>query len=206
MTAGFTLAELIMSVAIVAVIMTIVIVNQAKYSEATVLSNITSALALSAREAQVYGVSVREVAAGTNEFTAGYGLHFNLTGGSNDAYILYADRELTKNNMYDNDWSCPQNTGTEIVPYECLSKTTLQSGYTISAICSVSNSDTENCTLTRADITFVRPDPDAQLVLFDASGFQLSSLGIKAVRIKLASPSNLEQTVSIYTTGQISIQ
>jgi prepilin-type N-terminal cleavage/methylation domain-containing protein len=197
---GFTLVELLVSVAIVTLIMTIVIVNQSRYSEATVLSNTVSSLALAAREAQVYGVSVREVSAGSNEFTAGYGLEFNLSGGTNDAYIGYADRGA-KNYMYDGDWSCPVGGLSE-----CLYKTTLQSNLVISAICSIDTSDNEDCTLSRAAVTFVRPDTDAHLALFSSSGFQLATTNIKAVRIKITSPSNVTRSVYMYTTGQISIQ
>jgi type II secretory pathway pseudopilin PulG len=192
--------ELLVSVAIITVIMTIVIVNQSRYSEATVLSNTASSLALAAREAQVYGVSVREVSAGSNEFTAGYGLEFNLSGGSNDAYIGFADRG-TKNYLYDSGWSCPVGGLSE-----CLYKTTLQSNLVISAICSIDTSNNEDCTLSRADVTFVRPDTDAHLVLYSSSGFELSTANIKAVRIKITTPSNVTRSVYMYTTGQISIQ
>jgi prepilin-type N-terminal cleavage/methylation domain-containing protein len=201
--AGFTLPEVIITVLIMSVITSIVVSGQAKYSEGTILSNSTSNIALDLRQAQVYGVSVREFQPGTNEFSAGYGLSFSIMNPSEKtAYISFGDRAAgTQKYIYEGDWNC-QTGGFS----ECVEKLNLPSGYTFSTICEIPQSGTDDCTPGRVDVTFVRPETDAHLVFFNMAGEMMSFAGLKGARISLVSPGGLAKSITIYSTGQISVQ
>src|SRR3990167_11377146 len=57
---GFTLVELIVVSAIILLITGFVMFQQAKFNSATLMRSLTYSVALSMRQAQVYGTSVRE--------------------------------------------------------------------------------------------------------------------------------------------------
>ena len=56
---GFTLIELLVVVAIIVVITGLILANSNKFGGQTMLQNLSYDIALSLREAQVYGISVR---------------------------------------------------------------------------------------------------------------------------------------------------
>jgi prepilin-type N-terminal cleavage/methylation domain-containing protein len=203
---GFTLTELVVSIGIMLIIMGIVLTNQSSYSQSMLLSNETSSIALALRQAQVYGISVKEVAPGSDEFTAGYGLAFDTTSnGSNTIYIAFADRTNGANKYlydYGGDWSTCEVGETS----ECLTKTVLQGGNVISSLCEISLSDNEDCSIGRVDVTFTRPETDAHFTFFDTTGQQITPSDVKAAKISLTSPANVTKSVTVYTTGQISEQ
>jgi prepilin-type N-terminal cleavage/methylation domain-containing protein len=200
---GFTLPEVIITVLIMSVIASIVVSGQSAYSEGTLLNNSISTIALDLRQAQVYGVSVKEFSAGSNEFSAGYGISFSVENAQEKtSYISFADR--TSGNLkyvYDGTWACLKGGSSE-----CVAKTDLPSGYTFENICEISLGGAEDCTPGRVDITFVRPETDAHILFFDMSGNQMSFSGMRGARINLISPKSLRKSVIIYVTGQVSQQ
>lgn len=198
---GFSLAELVVSIAIMTIITAIILFNQKQYNNDAAIQNLANDISLSLRQAQVYGVSVKEFSPGSNEFTSAYGLSFNLTtSGSNNAFIFFADRG-TRNTTYDSTWSCPLGGSSE-----CVDKTTLTSGLRINALCSVPISGAEDCSPQRLDITFLRPSTYAQIVFLDSGGFVIPYPNAQGARIELISPTGTIRSVIVYKTGQISVQ
>lgn len=200
---GFTLPELIVTVLIMSVITSIVVSSQSRYSDGTLLNNSASNIALELRQAQVYGVSVKELGVGSNEFSAGYGLAFSVLNSTEKlGYISFADRASgSQKYIYEGGWTCPTGGSSE-----CIAKFLLPSGYTFSQICEISNNGTEDCTPGRVDITFVRPETDAHILFFDALGQQMNFSGLKGAKIRMISPNGATKNVIVYVTGQISIQ
>lgn len=200
---GFTLPEMLVSLGIVAVILTVVLTNQSTYTEGAALSNLADNISLSISEAQVYGVSVKEVAPGSSDFSSAYGMDFRLdsAGGSDSAYIFFADKNLDE--VYGSGWDCPADASSE-----CLDKTEITGGNFIDSLCVIHTDDTEDCDLGRLSITFTRPDTRARFVFFNSSGGVISPSSIKGARIKVKAPppSELAKEVSVYTTGYISTQ
>lgn len=199
---GFTLIELLVSIGIMFVIISTVTLGQSGYSSGAALKNAVTDISLSLRQAQVYGISVKEFSTGTSDFSAAYGLSFMLpsASGSNNAYILFGDRS-PHNGVYDSGWTCPLG-GTS----ECLKKISLTDSNTISSLCAVWLSGGEDCTLGRIDITFLRPSTDARIAIYNSGGQTISNSSIKGVKMVLVSPEAEERTVVVYTTGQISVQ
>jgi len=198
---GFSLVELIVSLGIVAVILSLVLSNQSKYTDGTALTGLADDIGLQLSQAQIYGISVREFSPGTSEFEIAYGMEFNLTSsGSKSSYIYFADRGAG-NYVYDSGWSCPTDSGSE-----CISKTEITRGNTVSSLCAIPNSGPAFCEIGRLDITFLRPLPEANFIFYDLNGSYLSLSNIKGAKIVVSSPSGATRTVSVYSSGQISVQ
>jgi prepilin-type N-terminal cleavage/methylation domain-containing protein len=198
---GFTLTELTISIAIVSVILTVVILNQSTYTETVALTNLADEIGLTISQAQTYGIGVRELSTGSSDFSAAYGLAFSLlASGSNSAYIYFADRPVA-NKIYDGNWTCPIG-GTS----ECLGKTDISRGNVISSLCAVINGGPDQCNIGRVDISFARPSTEASILFFDLSGGATNPANMKGAKVVLTSPGGKTRSVTVYMTGQISIQ
>lgn len=198
---GFGLVELLVSISIMAVILSVVISRQAIYTDAAALTNLADQISLTLVEAQAYGIGVKEFTPGSSDFTIGYGVAFSLLdSGSNTAYLSFADRDV--NQIYNGDWSCSTGGASD----ECLSKVNISRGNHIDSLCIVVSSGTDLCNLGRIDASFLRPNTEARLALFDTDGANVSPpANAIGVRVILKSPNNTIRTVSIYYTGQISV-
>ncbi len=197
--AGFTLIELLVSIAIVSVILTIIVSNQSTYTDNAALSNLSDQIGLTLSQAQAYGIGVRELFPGSSDFSASYGLVFSLLdSGSDSVYLSFADRNGNK--LYDGDWSCPTGGISE-----CIEKTDISRGNRIDSLCVVRAADTDICGIGRVDISFIRPNTEAQIIFFDAGGGTLNPPGSIGARVILRSPGALTKSVVIYKTGQISV-
>jgi prepilin-type N-terminal cleavage/methylation domain-containing protein len=203
MTGGFTLIELLVSISIMLVITAVVLLNQGTYSSNISLTNLANDISLTIRQAQIYGVSVRELQTGSGDFSSAYGVDFNILGtnvGGDSAYIFFADRGVTKNGIYDDLWSCPLGGSSE-----CLQKIPTSTGNSIKKLCILYTNGTSDCTIKRADITFRRPSTSANLVFFNSGGGLMSPVGVLGAEVDVNSSTGA-RSVIVYITGQISVK
>ena len=195
---------MVVSLGIIVVVLSFVLSNQSKYTDGTALTSLADDISLSLSQAQIYGISVREFSPGSSEFEIAYGMEFNISPqGSNSSYIYFADRGIG-NGTYDSGWDCPLGGNSE-----CISKTDISRGNTITKLCAIPDSGPDYCDdIGRLDITFLRPLPDAKFVFFDSNGTPppLSLSGIKGAKIEVSSPSGGIRSVSVFISGQISVQ
>lgn len=206
---GFSLAELMVSVAIMSIILTVILMGQSRYTARASLNANINEVALTVRQAQTYGISVRDVSPGLQEFNAGYGVSFRIasSAGSNE-YIYYADRGTSDLQKYTTgSWSTCNPGGSS----ECLAKTTLTGGNLITEICykqTTSSSVTCGTSSTnnrRVDITFTRPETGTSIKVFSSSGGSEVVVS-EYVRIRFTSPTGINKWLRVYPTGQISIR
>ena len=125
---GFSLTELIVSIAIFLLITSIVMVSQYRFGSKILITNLAYDVALGIRQAQVYGSSSRKAAGALlgNEFNRKYGVHFGPT----DYFILFVD--LNDDGVYDSS----DNTSTGCVSSsECVSFFKVERGNSISDFC-----------------------------------------------------------------------
>lgn len=188
---GFTLMELLVVTAIIVIITSITLVNNNQFGGAIQLDNLGYDLSLSIRQAQVYGISVARF--GTNTYSAGYGVHFDLRDPKE--YIFFAD--AAANGVYN-------AAGNELVQTD-----TLVPGYTISGLCSTSGG-VESCMAATdqsptLDILFKRPEPDAWIAARGTFCIVAPSTCQDSARIILKSPRNDQISVIIYNNGEISV-
>lgn len=201
---GFTLVELLISIAIIGSITGIVIYNQGKYSDNLALTNTTTNIELILREAQSYSIAVREFAATTDEFNVAYGTSFNIgnSGSSNTSFLSFVDRG-TLNGYYDTPTTCLPGSSSE-----CLLRNNLTGKNIISDLCVLQANNQKTCkpSVARLDISFLRPNPNAIITFFNAGGNTVSFSNSEGARIEVTSPSGAVQNINIYNNGQISIQ
>ncbi|MEX0652403.1 MAG: prepilin-type N-terminal cleavage/methylation domain-containing protein [Candidatus Paceibacterota bacterium] len=184
---GFSMVELVVTTGIMLMITSVVLVNHAAFGGNILVGALAYDVGLSIRQAQVFGLSVREFGVGTGTFDIGYGVHFDID--SNTSYRIFAD--VDKNNTFD------VSDGTEEV-------FSIGQGFSIAKVCATSVASIELCSdvddISTLDITFIRPDPDALIrVNGDAATVYQSA------RVVVRSPKGNERQVTVESTGQISI-
>jgi prepilin-type N-terminal cleavage/methylation domain-containing protein len=188
LSSGFTLVELLVVTGIMALISGLVLANNTRFGGVAQLQNLTYDIALSIREAQIYGISVARF---NNIYAPAYGMHFDSA--NPNAYVLFADVLSPQNGVYD----CP-SPGTSNC--ELVRLSTIQSGYSITALCATVSGGSESCAVSSLDISFERPEPDAYIRAAEISGINESA------RIIVSSPRGDEKVVSIEVNGQISVE
>ncbi|MFM2357891.1 MAG: hypothetical protein RJA61_628 [Candidatus Parcubacteria bacterium] len=181
-TTGFSLIELMVVIGIMAVIATISLFNYSSFNSELALTNLAYEVALTVREAQVFGSSVKVSGAGSS-FDNAYGVFFNKsTPGS---FISFVDSNG------DREFDVGEETATH----------TLSRGNTIADICRIKQSDNLNqCNENFTHITFLRPSLDARIELSS------SNPPYKGVVIILGAPDNKQKAIRIQKTGQISVE
>ncbi len=198
---AFTLIELVVVSAIVLIVSLFILFQQAKFNSSTLLRSLTYSLALSVRQAQVFGVSVRESTPGSGVFSSGYGIY--LPSGTITQYYLFPD--LNGNGAYD--------SASEGPPIPTVF--TLGNGYVLSKFCATRvGGASQECTAGTATlidtltIYFRRPNPDACFATNQASGACASgtTAAYSAAYIQLKSNGNQDtRSIKISSTGQIAV-
>ena len=176
---GFTLIEMLVVVAVIVIITATVLANNNKFGGVVQLQNLAYDIALSTREAQVYGVSTLHF---HSTFNSPFGVHYDLS--SPLQYTIFADAVNT-NGVYDSG--------------ENLQTTNITRGYQISQLCVTPNGGSEDCTATKLDITYQHPEPDAYI---RANG---QATLYRAARIVVSSPRGDTMSVSLDSNGEISV-
>ena len=189
---GFTLVELLVSIAIISVITAVALVQQGQFNQTVALTNLAYEVALSVREAQVFGISVREFSDGavTNR---PYGVEFARE--YQTRYHVYVD--IDGNSRYSGE--------NELVGVGELTR-----GNIIERFCGITG-NTETCGSTTGSVTalralsvqFMRPHPDAIIRGITNTG---STQVFDGARIYLMSPEGTSRCVRVRATGQVSVE
>ncbi len=179
---GFTLMELMVVVAITTVISTTLLANYGSFGDKVTLNNLTYDLALTVREAQVYGLSGK-FQEQDNFSNVPVILYFNR--GGTPLFYMFADAN--------NNWV--QDSGENISDYN------LGQGYQIIDIWA--NSDTIKGGINKLAVRFKRPEPDAEIKDFTTNP---AGIDYSDVRIIVRSPRGEELSVFVESAGQISVQ
>ncbi len=181
--AGFTLVELLVSIAIFAVVTSVAVLNHTDFNGSVLLTNLAYEIGLSVRQAQIYGITVKGTALDANKFDSGYGMRFDMS--TPTRYYLFEDR--TPPDHYCDMSECG-------VSYENVVETFyIQRGNRISRICVDGD-----CTPTIVDISFIRPNPDAYI--------RVNGTSFGKAEICVLSPSaGTKRKVVVESTGQISV-
>ena len=181
--------------AIIALISAFVLVRQSRFNSSTLLRSLAYSVALSVRQAQIYGAAVRGFTTGsTVTFASSYGVYFAPTGSNPiTRYTLFAD--------YDNDG---RHDTTPVD--ETVQSFDIRNGYSINKFCATKIDGSMDCwnagvtsVLNRIAILFKRPNPDALFVT------NIAGTSYVKACIQLNSPGEDTKTVSISSTGQISV-
>jgi prepilin-type N-terminal cleavage/methylation domain-containing protein len=215
---GFTLIELMVVVAIFAFMSAVVLANYPQFNAQIILENTAHEIALEVRQAQSFGLGVRESISTSDEFP-GYGVFIDEIDNPSDPLassrvILYAD--VDGDTLYEGGTCVPGNG-------ECVEMLTLRN-HSIVALCAdlkTDNPDQEPfrstsevapyissgyCDKDSIDVAFVRPDPDAHIKTYIDGGAEFSGMGNNDVSIVVATPQGDVRTVVVWATGQITVE
>ncbi len=224
---GFTLIELVVVVTIMLIMTAVVLFNYNNFNESMLLNNFAYDMSLTIRQAQIYGIAVKETPGSTvsgqvgltshANFTYAYGVHFSSLTGSNSGFNLFidtGDANGSNGGMSDNIFQ----TGESLQTYA------FQKGIKIKELCITGGASfAGNCGSTvgtsglsagksvkNLDITFLRPNPEAVISATDANGFTVcdpETLTCGSATIILQnSDDTIKKAIVISSTGQISVQ
>lgn len=207
---GFTVIELLVSVGIIVLITSVIVFDQKDYNDQASLINTLTDIELGIRQAQTYGVGVREFSPGTNEFNVYYGAHFSLAAGqnsTNDSYIIFADRGVSPNSAYDGTHDNTTKTCSSTAGSECYIYYQITRNNIINSICAI-NSGSETCapTVAGVDIVFKRPDPAANFRFYNPAGASITLPNAVGAKIEILSPNGRIKGIKVYKTGQVAIE
>lgn len=203
---GFSLIELLVSIAIFFMMTTLLIANYGRFDSRVLLTNLAYDVALAVRTAQTYGLSVQGYQSGGSNpvYQYPYGVTFcalsagcdgeNGTSYNNQQVILFAD--ATSDRVLN-------SSDSRVTPWYNIKR-----GATISQICEKNGGNWTACDKKRVDITFQRPNPEAIIcVNYGPVGSALScGTKSKEVRITVKSNDNSERYIVVNKTGQISVE
>ncbi|MCE9541612.1 prepilin-type N-terminal cleavage/methylation domain-containing protein [Candidatus Kaiserbacteria bacterium] len=191
---GFTLIELMVVTGIMIVISGLMFANNNSFGGTVQLENLAYDMALTVRQAQVYGISVQRFS--TNTFASAYGVHFSYSVNptAHDAFYLFAD-VVAQNNRYD----CADPANATPTTCELVAAETLFSGYRVADLC-IPKTQVRPCGHSTLDITFHRPNPDAYITA------DSQDVPYESARIYVTSPRGQTKSVIVETNGQISVQ
>ncbi len=185
---AFTLIEMMVSISIIAVILTVTLWNYGIFNDNLALGAAAQEMAVTIRQAQTYGINVKEAEAGGGVFTNSFGIHIDPTNSPTSYRIFTNDSSVNK--KYDAG--------------ESVETITLKNGVTIYDI-TVSDSCHSASTYRTLDVTFRRPNPDAD-INFVNNGGNVFCVSEPDATITLKSAKGTFKYVIIEKSGQITIQ
>lgn len=175
---GFTTIELIVTISILVIITTAIFIKYPAFRQSISLKRTAQEIALTIRQAQVYGLSVKEFQPGTSIFS-GYGVHFES---GTDSFILFAD--IDNNKTYD--------VGENVQVFQ------IQTGDKISGLCA-----NGICGANKMDIVFYLTNPPVSITT-DTGG--TLPFGSSYAGVVISSLQGQTKTVSVLASGQIAVQ
>jgi prepilin-type N-terminal cleavage/methylation domain-containing protein len=192
---GFTLVEMVAVLGIFTLMTSIVLFNYTKFRSDTILTNMAYEVALSIREAQVYGVSARGVTVnGDTDFSRAYGIYFPAI--NTPQYILFADSNDSTPDFKFTGSDCINDGGdTCVLPY------TMQRNIQITALDFVESANGSCDDTERLSILFKRPNPEPVISKDDEDGDRT----ISKAQITITAPDGAQRFVVIYNNGQVAV-
>ncbi len=190
---GYTFIELLVAMALVISIITVTLVSYRDFEAKLLVGNLAHEVALSIREAQVYGLNVR---GNEGDFNTGYGIHFEKGAGLPiSSFTLFADNNI------DHIYNLGDDTAIEVYNFG--------TGFVISDVCavttdmmSITECFSDAATITKLNIAFKRPDPDA---IFTTDFVPTKTYEKVEITIESLSRGDSKKVV-VYPTGFISVE
>jgi prepilin-type N-terminal cleavage/methylation domain-containing protein len=196
-SSGFTLIELLVTLSIFAITTGIVMTSQGKFDNSVLLTNTAYDIALTLRQAQTYGVNVKESETVSGNFKYSYGLYFDKNA-NNKRFIMFFDND-NDYKISDTGITCPQGD------LECVASYKIKRGHYIENICAWKEGEIECETQDSLNITFKRPNPEAN-ILAGTDTYSAGNLK-KSAEITISSADgSATRTIVVTKVGQIYVK
>ena len=220
---GMTLIELIVSIAIFTIITSVVIFNNSEFNSNVLVTNLSYEVALAIRQAQTYGLSVK------NGADYPFGVYFDLSGNPDDltngkSFLIFGDVN-GDGVFYDQGAYSGACTGEHVVDGDsasdtCEERLSLRGNVSIEEFCINSGTGADVCRTASdggwASILFKRPNPVANIYAGDygdllcnpstCSDDLLRPYRQQSISISISSTKTPRaKTILVERTGQISV-
>lgn len=185
---GFTLVELLVSIAVIVIITSIVLVKYDSFDSTTLLKNAAYDIALTLREAQMKSVSASRQ---NGNFDYPFGVTFT-PGAKTYTTFRYQYAVATDYPYYDGTHTSDLNTAT------------IDRSMYVSDVCVARTPSNEDCNITRLDVSFKRPEFKA---LIYAPEYSSDPEDLTSAKIKVASTRGTGDVFIVTVThlGQITV-
>ncbi len=196
-TSGFTVVELLVTLAIVVLVTGVVMVRYSSFNSSVLLTSQAYLTAFDVREAQSLAISVR---GRSSEFREEYGLYFDIS--APNIYLLFQDDD-TNGEHSPARYHVGEEVGDPIRVDPRFAILNLCATNIASRTCYADDPDTTgevvDPTLSNLTIAFKRPD-------FDATLYSPAKASLQSVEVVFGSADNeIRKKVIVYTSGQIAI-
>ena len=195
-----TILELIVVFGIFSVLSGVTVFNYGSFQGKVDIKNLANDIALKIVEAQKGALFGKfppppQDSFVTSVWKPSYGVYFDLIGVGNRGFIYFTDINPV-NNLYD---------GTSACTNECIEKTTITKGNTISELRVFYKSPVSNASFNDLTMSFTRPDSKA--VMASTSAFTGGVSNIDYIQITIASPKTppATATIKLYPSGRVQI-
>jgi len=197
MNRGFTLVELVVSIAIFAAMTALVVVKYGNFNQSTLFTDTAYDIALVIHTAQTYGLSVKNT---SSSFSAAYGVDFyDVATGSvfcgsastnNASIVLFAD-------------TAPQPTPNQYCDGNDSNVTTyaISRGATVTGLCVGTALNSCN-SVSRLDVTYLRPNPEATICGYNGSTWTCTYTYGK---VTLTATDSSTRSIEMRQNGEVSV-
>lgn len=195
---GFTLVEMLVSIAIISMVSGVVIFNYPKFNEKVLINRAAREFVTTLRDAQARSVNVNQFG---SAFPENYGVHIHRGVAAPYNYAFFSDTD--DNKKYDRTSPC--NTSAE-----CVNEFNFTNSITISRIQTPIPSDLDDL-----HVLFYRPDPTMRFTDLTGTVCYAGPPGVLACPVAVTGPfiititnasGTFSKTINLWLTGQISIQ
>lgn len=203
---GFTLVELLVTISIFVILTGVVLFSQTKFNSSILLTNLAYDTALTIRQAQNYGINIKEFNSTNSSLFLPYGVHFDRVKAPK-SFILFADTSYENDDnkgdgLYDelNEADLSSCSLSSEIDRGCVNKYNILRGNYIATLCvKEASTGEEDCTKNKLDIVFQRPNPDAHIRADNASA------EFQSATVVLQGADGSERRVRVYSNGLIEV-
>ncbi len=199
---GFTLIELLVTMVIFVLLTSVVLFSQKGFNNSILLNNLTYDVALTIKQAQTYGVSVKEFSpSGSVTPFPSYGVYFDMTDPNlktnnlSTGFIIFANPNSSGSFFNTSSSACLPGD------LQCIQKYNIRNGSFISSMCVGSGNSCDTFNLSQLVILFKRPKPDA--IIYAGNSTSLVGQNKNYAKVVISSAAGATSSIVITNVGQI---
>lgn len=199
-TTGFTLVELLVTLSIFAITTGIVMSSQGKFDNSVLLTNTAYDIAITLRQAQTYGVNVKESV--TGKFNS-YGVSFNVgSNGDNKRFDFFEDLSgptYPYTGRLDGNFVCTTD-GTDL---ECIDSYKIRRGHYVKELI-LTDYISSTSTVDILNLSFKRPNPEA--VILTNAQYNPNQINKGAEIVISSADGSATRSIVVTKSGQIYVK